>query len=106
MLRRVVGRTADFLKRLNGSRVAGISLIENTLTRIPGIEQMQIVQDALEHIVVRIVPGADFSAAHRAELGAYFRETFAGTTIELEDVSAISQEANGKYRFSICKVPD
>src|SRR6185436_11340307 len=44
-LRRVVGRIADFLKRRDGSRVAGISLIENTLTKIPGIDQMQIVQD-------------------------------------------------------------
>jgi phenylacetate-coenzyme A ligase PaaK-like adenylate-forming protein len=105
-LRRIVGRTADFLKRLDGSRVAGISLIENTLTSIPGIEQMQIVQDALSHIVVRIVPGSDFSPDRRDQLSKYFSATFQGATIELEDVSAIVQEANGKYRFSICMVPD
>jgi len=105
-LRRIVGRTADFLKRMDGSRVAGISLIENTLTRIPGIEQMQIVQDALNHLVVRIVPGPEFSAQRRDELQSYFASTFNGAAIELEDVKAIAQEANGKYRFSICRVPD
>jgi phenylacetate-CoA ligase len=86
--------------------VAGISLIENTLTRIPGIEQMQIVQDALNHLVVRIVPGPEFSAKRRDELQSYFASTFDGATIELEDVTSIAQEANGKYRFSICRVPD
>jgi phenylacetate-CoA ligase len=106
MLRRIVGRTADFLKRMDGSRVAGISLIENTLTKIPGIEQMQIVQERLNHIAVRIVPGPDFSVTRRDELSSYFRATFPGATIDLEDVSAIAQEANGKYRFSICKVTD
>jgi phenylacetate-CoA ligase len=106
MLKRIVGRTADFLKRLDGSRVAGISLIENTLTRIPGIEQMQIVQDSLSHIALRVVPGVAFTSAQREELVGYFSTTFPGTKIALEDVAAISQEANGKYRFSICRVPD
>ena len=29
-----------------------------------------------------------------------------GAAIELEDVKDIAREANGKYRFSICRVPD
>jgi rRNA processing protein Krr1/Pno1 len=33
LLQTVTGRTADFLVAADGSRVAGISLIENTLTR-------------------------------------------------------------------------
>jgi phenylacetate-coenzyme A ligase PaaK-like adenylate-forming protein len=106
MLRRVVGRTADFLKRRDGSRVAGISLIENTLTRIPGLHQMQIVQEELLHIVLRIVPADEFTAARRAELVGYFETTFPGARIQLEDVAAIPQEPNGKYRFSICRVAD
>ena len=106
LLRRVVGRTADFLKRRDGSRVAGVSLIENTLTRIPGVDQMQIVQDALLHLVIRIVPGRDLDEMRRRELADYFRETFPGASIELEDVSRIDPEPNGKYRFSICRVAD
>jgi phenylacetate-CoA ligase len=105
MLRRVVGRTADFLKRRDGSRVAGISLIENTLTRIPGIHQMQIVQDELLHLVIRIVAGIDFDAARRGALQDYFEEAFPGARITIEDVTEIQAEPNGKYRFSICRVP-
>lgn len=104
-LARVLGRTADFLKRQDGSRVAGISLIENSLTKIGGIEQMQIVQEALLEIQLRIVIGTGFSEGNRRELLDYFRGTFPGATIDLQEVERIGQEANGKYRFSICRVP-
>lgn len=104
LLRRVMGRTADFLRRHDGSRVAGISLIENTLTRIPGLEQMQIVQEALLRIVLRIVPGVDFSDTNRRELVGYFEATFPGARIEVEEVTSIPQEPNGKYRFAICRM--
>jgi phenylacetate-CoA ligase len=106
MLRRVVGRTADFLIRADRSRVAGISLIENSLTRIPGIEQMQIVQDELLRIELRIVPGAGFSKDQEYELQRYFMETFPTASIEVSAVKAISQLPNGKYQFSICRVSD
>ncbi len=40
-LRKIVGRTADFLKRADGGLVAGVSLVELTLTAIEGIAQLQ-----------------------------------------------------------------
>jgi phenylacetate-CoA ligase len=104
-LSRIIGRTADFLRRRDGSRVAGISLIENTLTKIPGFDQMQIVQDDLQHIVLRIVPGRECTGANRAALVTYFEATFPGAEIALEEVSSIAAEPNGKYRFSICRIP-
>ena len=106
MLKQLVGRTADFLRRRDGSRVAGISLIENSLTRIPGIEQMQIVQPALLTIELRVVPGPGFAPERRRELLDYFRETFPGADVQLSDVTSIPAEPNGKYRFSICRVVD
>jgi phenylacetate-CoA ligase len=105
-LSRIIGRTADFLKRRDGSRVAGISLIENTLTRIPGIEQMQIVQEDLLRLVLRIVPGGDFRPERRHELITYFQSTFPGADVELHEVEAIPPEPNGKYRFSICRLAE
>jgi phenylacetate-CoA ligase len=104
--RRIIGRTADFLRRTDGSRVAGISLIEKTLTRIPGIDQMQIVQEDLLRIVVRIVPGDAFGPETSLELGRYFQSTFPGADIVLQQTASIPQEPNGKYRFSICRLTD
>jgi phenylacetate-CoA ligase len=104
LLRRVVGRTADFLIRRDGTRVAGVSLIENTLTEIEGIEQMQLVQTALDSVVIRVVPTTRFSLEREAQLAEYFRSTFPGATIRVERADRIAREANGKYRFSICQV--
>ena len=47
LMERVTGRVADYLKRRDGSLVAGVSLVERTLTAIPGIEQLQVVQPAV-----------------------------------------------------------
>lgn len=102
----VVGRTADFLVRLDGTRVAGVSLIENSLTRFGGIEQMQIVQHEADRIRVRLVPGVRFAEQARAPLTEYFAATFPGARIELELVDDIPREPNGKFRFAICTVPD
>jgi len=103
VIRSVIGRTADFLVRRDNSRVAGISLIENTLTRLPGLAQMQIVQETISRIVLRIVPAADFTDGVRGELVDYFRHTFPGAAVEIETVGKIPAEPNGKYRFSICR---
>jgi hypothetical protein len=67
---------------------------------------MQIVQPSLLHIQVRVVPGAEYTSENRERFADYFRGTFPGATIEVTEVSAIQQEANGKYRFSICQVAD
>jgi len=101
---RVSGRLADFLIRTDGSKVAGISLIENSLTKIPGIVQMQIVQESLTSIRLRVVPDSGFHGDWQAELEAYFRGIFPGAEVSVERTADIPPEPNGKYRFSICRV--
>jgi phenylacetate-CoA ligase len=105
LMERVTGRVADYLKRSDGSLVAGVSLVERTLTAIPGIEQMQIVQHALEEIVLNVVRAPDYSAATEQQLLAEFRAVF-GPQVRVKPVymDRIPQERSGKYRFSICKI--
>ena len=43
--KKIAEHDVDFLRAADGSQVAGISLIENTLTRFPGIRQLQLVQE-------------------------------------------------------------
>ena len=105
LLEALTGRTADFLLAADNSRVAGISLIENTLTALPGIRQMQLVQERRLELTVNIVRGADYGPATQEQLAATLRgalgETFA---IAIEFVDKIPQERSGKYRFAICTV--
>lgn len=106
LMERVTGRVADFLIRADGSRVAGISLIERTLTLIDGIKQMQIVQNDLNDFVVNLVAGPDFAPATEQRLRAEFATSF-GPEIRLQIVfvKEIERLSSGKYRFSICNVP-
>ncbi len=105
LMEQVTGRTADFLLAEGGYRVQGISIIENTLTRLPGIRQMQVVQDEPLRLVVNLVPGPGWGDDVRQALVATLREILgAGMAIDIRAGERIPQEANGKYRFTICRV--
>lgn len=105
ILERLEGRVADFLKLPDGGQVAGISLVERTLTKVPGIEQMQLVQDALDHVIINRVKGREFDKETDEGLINAMREVFdERVALTIKDVAAIPQESSGKYRFSICMV--
>jgi phenylacetate-CoA ligase len=105
LMERVTGRVADYLKRRDGSMVAGVSLVERTLTAIPGLEQLQVVQPSIDEIVVNVVRAADFSSATEEALLAEFRAVFGpGITLRTQYMERIPQERSGKYRFSICRI--
>ncbi len=105
LLKRLEGRLADFLKKIDGGQVAGVSLVERTLTKIPGIEQMQLVQEKIDEIIINRVKGNEYTAATDKELLAEFGEVFGDrVNLIINDVKKIPQEKSGKYRFSICKI--
>lgn len=102
LMEKIAGRVADFLIKRDGTKVAGISLIENTLTKIPGIDQMQIVQTDLDRMQLNIVPGEQYCSASEEELVSYFENLFGDIRITLRKVTEIKPEKSGKFRFSIC----
>jgi phenylacetate-CoA ligase len=105
LMDRVIGRTADFLIRRDGSRVAGVSLIENTLTKIPGIDQMQIIQTSFDELVLNVVADRDYREASDKSLNNYFKKLFGDDcNIMINLVKEIKPESSGKYRFSICNI--
>ncbi len=108
LMESVTGRVADFLLAVDGSRVAGISLIENTLTRYSGLRQMQLVQDRRHRLTANVVPGPDYGDETAAALVDILRASLGdGMGVEIRLVERIAQERSGKYRFSICTVgPD
>ena len=104
-MEKVVGRVADFFVRKDGSLVAGVSLIERTLTAIPGIQQLQIVQNAIDEFVLNIVKDDKFVEESKKGLLFEMNETFGhGVNIKMVFVDKLKQEESGKYRFSICNV--
>ncbi|MCG3204774.1 MAG: hypothetical protein KCHDKBKB_01491 [Elusimicrobia bacterium] len=105
LMERVLGRTADFLMKEDGSLVAGVSLVERTLTKIPGLAQMQIVQSHPKELTVNVVADSNYGESSRLLLIQELKEVFGPQmNIQIMLMKNLPQEKNGKYRFSICKI--
>lgn len=105
LMDRVTGRRADFLKRMDGSLVAGVSLVERTLTAIPGIAQMQLIQDEVHRIRAKIVADEAYTDQTRRRLQSELEEAFGyEVSIEIELVELLDRTPSGKYRFAVCNV--
>ena len=105
LMERIVGRQADFLKRPDGSMVAGVSLVERTLTAIPGIEQMQLVQDSLSLLQVNVVKEKGYTPESEMRLIRELNHIFGDSvTVKIQHVAELDKTGRGKYRFAICNV--
>jgi phenylacetate-CoA ligase len=105
LMERVTGRSADFLKRPDGTLVAGVSLVERTLTAIAGLEQLQLVQDDLHRIRANVVKDSAFCDATERALLTELQAVFgAEVSVEIVYLPALDQTRSGKYRFAICNV--
>lgn len=105
LLASVEGREADYVVTPSGHYVSGISLTENFATLVPGIAQLQIVQEAVDRLRFRIVRGREFDDSSEAKIAGLVRERFgAATRFTCEYLAQIPQEPSGKYRFCISHV--
>jgi phenylacetate-CoA ligase len=106
LLESIEGREADYVVTADGRLISGISLTENFAVLVPGVAQLQIIQEALRTFLFRIVRGADWGPASDRKLAALVAERF-GKNIRhaVEFVDLIPQEPSGKYRFCISHVP-
>jgi len=69
------------------------------------IEQMQLVQDELQRVCVKLVKDSNFNGASEHKLRSELQTVFGNeVTIEMQYVSALDQTRSGKYRFAICNV--
>lgn len=105
VLEKVEGRDADYVVTPSGSLISGISLTENFAVLIKGAAQVQIVQETLTHLRVRMVRDPIFDAESERQIRQLVLTTFGPSmTYDLEFVDLIPQEPSGKYRFCVSKV--
>jgi phenylacetate-CoA ligase len=106
LMERIEGRESDYVTTESGELISGISLTENFAMQVPGVAQMQIVQETPTHFRFRIVPSQDFGEGSRGRLAELVRERFGPSAgYEVEYVDEIAPEPSGKYRFCISRVP-
>jgi phenylacetate-CoA ligase len=102
LIERVEGREADYVLTPSGKLISGISLTENFALCIRGAAQVQIVQDAVNHLRLRMVTDDVFDVESRRQIETLVRQTFGWEMgYEIELVDAIPQESSGKYRFCV-----
>ena len=105
LIERIEGRVADYVVTAAGELISGISLTENFAMLVPGLAQLQIIQEAVDRFVFRIVCGPDWAPISESRIAALVVERFgAGVSHNCEFVDRIPQEPSGKYRFCISKV--
>lgn len=103
LLERVEGRTSDLIVGQNGKVYScpGPRLYGGD---IPGIGQMQLVQERIEAIRVRVVPDARWTTDSAERLTAHLRGLLGEIEVEIVLEKAIPPSASGKYRFTISNV--
>lgn len=105
LIERVEGREADYVVTPAGNLISGISLTENFSNLVPGTAQMQIVQESITQLRIRLVADDEFGDQSRRKIAELVRDTFGDSVAhDVELVDAIPQEPSGKYRFCISKV--
>ncbi len=107
LIESIEGRVADYIVTPDGKFVSGISLTENFSSLIRGLAQMQIVQERIDHLVLRIVRGEGFGEESERQIADLARQRFGDRMkYSLEFVDSIQPDGSGKYRFCISKVPN
>jgi phenylacetate-coenzyme A ligase PaaK-like adenylate-forming protein len=103
LLESVEGRTSELIVGMNGKyyscqspRLFGAD--------IAGIGQMQLIQESIEEITVRVVPNEKYSPETKTLLAAHMHELVGETRINIVLEEKIQPAPSGKYPFTISKV--
>ncbi len=105
LLEKLAGRTADYVVTRQGEYISGISLTENFAQQIPGLAQLQIVQEDVDRFVYNVVRGPDFDDLSMVRIAELTKTLFGDSArYECRFADKIAQEPSGKYRFCISKV--
>jgi phenylacetate-CoA ligase len=105
LLERVEGREADYVVTADGGLVSGVSLSDNFTMHVPGVAQLQIIQESVGRFRFRIVRDAEFGPASLRRMADLVAEYFGpAARFECEYVAAIPREPSGKFRFCISRV--
>jgi len=105
----VIGRTGGAIYTPSGKRLSTVSLDSSGLVPL-GIRRFQLVQDELDHVTIRVVPGAAVSEHDAASLVDSVRAQFRAwlgedVRLDVAIVERIVPTAAGKHLYLISNVP-
>ncbi|KXK49310.1 MAG: CapK protein [Chloroflexi bacterium OLB13] len=98
VLEQIEGRIDDVLYTVDG-RVIG--RLDPVFKADLPVQEAQIVQERLDLIRVRYVPGAGFTEADRHSIAARLRDRMGNVKIEFDELPEVPRTAAGKFRAVI-----
>lgn len=99
----IEGRNDDVLHTPDGRRVGRLDPV---FKADMSIREAQIIQEQLDALRVRYVPGEHFRPADAQRLVEQLRERVGPMAITLEPVPHIERTPHGKFRSVVCRLPD
>ena len=102
--RRIDGRTEDYVRTPDGRVITGLNQVLEYGT---GAKEIQVYQDRLEEIEIRVVPGPGYTAnSQRALLRELRNRVGQSLQVRFVQLDSIPRTANGKFRAVISKLSD
>jgi len=102
ILEKIDGRIEDYIVTPDGRRIGRMDHIFKGALQV---REAQIVQDAPDHLLVRIVPRIGFREGERRDLERAFRmRVGADLRIDYVEVDEIPRERSGKFRAVVSEI--
>lgn len=103
VIEEIIGRIEDVVIGSDGRQ---LMRFHGVFTDQPQVVEGQIIQEALDHVHVKIVPKPAFSHLDVANIVSRVQNRLgAATRVTVETVSEIPRSASGKFRAVICNIP-
>jgi phenylacetate-CoA ligase len=103
-IRDVSTKAEDIVVTADGRQISP-SILTHPFKPIENIEVSQIIQERVDHLLVKLVASGGFSKAEEDTLIASLRERLGeGMVIEVRHVAEIPREPSGKFRWVISHV--
>ena len=103
LLEGIKGREQEMLMTPEGAAVHG-EFFTHIFWEVSGVKEFQVVQDAKDHLTVRIVPEKTYDPKEMDKVRDYIRARSPGWKVEFQKVDSIDRTRGGKYRFIIREI--
>jgi phenylacetate-CoA ligase len=101
----VIGRTSDILYTPEGKMISGISILDTFTIHIPGIKQVQIVQEQIDQLIFNVVKDKNFSEESLNILTSSIPKYFGlSMKFQIRYVERIPLTGRGKFQYTINRI--
>jgi len=105
MIEKIIGRTTDLIKLINGRVINGLSLSLPLKDLITEVDRYQIVQEATDRVEILLVPRGELTQERLMSIEKMLAiHCGEGVNVKAKIVNSIVVPPSGKFRYIISKV--